>query len=91
MPNGVGVPGMQPALTTSAVIAGDSARLIDVLLKGPAAVLPADREKFSNVMPPYGAAYSDADIAGVINFLRQNFAKDALAVTAEQVAARRGK
>ena len=91
MPNGGGVPGMQPTLATSAVVAGDSARLIDVLLKGPAAVLSADREKFSNVMPPFGAVYSDADVAGVINFLRQNFAKGVAVVTAEEVAARRGK
>src|SRR5258708_11541707 len=48
--------------------------LINVLLKGPAAVLPADREKFNNVMPPFGAVYNDADIASVISYLRKNFA-----------------
>ena len=88
MPNGSGVPGMQPALAGSAVVAGDPARLIDVLLKGPAAVLPADREKFSNVMPPF-AVLSDADLASVITYLRKNFAPRTSDVTPAQVAARR--
>lgn len=88
MPNGSGVPGMQPSLMNNAVIAGDSKRLIDVLLKGPAAVLPADREKFSNVMPPF-SILSDSDIASVITYLRKNFAPSAPPVTAGQVAAQR--
>lgn len=88
MPNGMGVPGMQPSLAGSAVVAGDTNRLIDVVLKGPAAVLPANREKFSVVMPPF-AVFNDADVAGVINFLRKNFAPTAPEVTAAQVAARR--
>lgn len=88
MPNGSGVPGMQPALAGSAVVAGDPTRLIDVLLKGPAAVLPADREKFSNVMPPF-AVLSDADLASVITYLRKNFAPRSSDVTPAQVTARR--
>lgn len=88
MPNGSGVAGMQPALTTSAIVAGDTNRLIDVLLQGPAAVLPADREKFSNVMPPFGVL-SDADLASVISYLRKNFAKGSPDVTPAQIAARR--
>jgi glucose/arabinose dehydrogenase/mono/diheme cytochrome c family protein len=88
MPNGTGVPGMQPSLAGSAVVSGNTNRLIDVVLKGPAAVLPADREKFSNVMPPF-AVFNDADVAGVVNFLRKNFAPATPEVTAAQVAARR--
>jgi mono/diheme cytochrome c family protein len=88
MPNGSGVPGMQPALSGNAIVSGDTNRLIDVILRGPAAVLPAGREKFSNVMPPF-AVLGDADIAGVLTYLRQNFAPGAAAVTPAQVAARR--
>jgi mono/diheme cytochrome c family protein len=91
MPNGSGVPAMQPALAGSKVVAGDPTRLIDVLLKGPAAVLPADREKFQNAMPPYGAAYGDADLASVISYIRKKFASGASAVTPAQVAAERAK
>jgi glucose/arabinose dehydrogenase/cytochrome c5 len=88
MPSGSGVPGMQPALAGSPVVGGDTNRLINVLLKGPAAVLPPDREKFSNVMPPF-AVFSDADIASVITYLRKNFAPGTPEVTAAQVAAQR--
>jgi glucose/arabinose dehydrogenase/cytochrome c5 len=90
MPSGSGVPGMQPALTNNAIVSGDSNRLIDVLLKGPAAVLPPDREKFSNIMPPF-SILSDADIASVITYLRKNFAPTAPEVTPAQVAAQRTK
>lgn len=90
MPNGSGVPNMQPALAGSPVVAGDSDRLINVLLRGPAAVLPPDRPKFGGAMPPFNI-YTDADIASVINYLRSNFATNAPKVTAEQVAAQRAK
>jgi glucose/arabinose dehydrogenase/mono/diheme cytochrome c family protein len=88
MPNGSGVPGMQPALIGSSAISGDPTRLIDILLQGPAAVLPADREKFSNVMPPF-AVLNDADLASVMTYLRKNFAPGSAEITAAQVAARR--
>jgi mono/diheme cytochrome c family protein len=91
MPNGSGVPGMQPPLAGSAVIAGDSDRLINVILKGPAAVLPADRPKYQNVMPPFGPVYHDYDVASLINYLRANFAPAAAKVTTEEVAAQRAK
>lgn len=90
MPNGSGVPAMQPALVGSKVVAGDTDQLIRVLLNGPAAALPADREKYSNVMPPFNVL-SDADLASLINYLRVNFAPQAPKVTPEQVAAQRAK
>ena len=91
MPNGGGVPSMQPALAGSKIIAGDSTQLINVLLRGPAAVLPAAREKFGNVMPAFGSVLTDDDLAGVINYLRKNFAPARAAVTADEVAAQRAK
>ena len=91
MPNGSGVPGMQPPLVGSAVIAGDTTQLINVLLQGPAKALPADRPKFQNVMPPFGPVYKDEDVASLINYLRANFAPNAPKVTPEEVAAQRAK
>ena len=91
MPNGSGVPGMQPALAGSAVVAGDPVLLINVVLRGPAAVLPADRAKFGNVMPPFGTVYNDADLASLLNYLRRNFAPAAPEVTPAQVAAQRAQ
>ena len=90
MADGQGVPSMQPPLAGSAVVAGDPARLINVLLKGPAAVLPADRPKYSGAMPPF-SVLSDEDIAGVISYIRSRFAPGASPVTAGQVAAQRAR
>ena len=87
--DGSGVGSMQPALVGSGVVNGDSATLIKVLLKGPGAVLPADRAKYTNVMPPF-AGWPDKDIADVSNYVRRAFGKPGLPVikTADVTAAR---
>ena len=89
MPDGRGVPGMQPSLAGSAVVSGDPARLIKVVLNGPAQVLPADRPKYQVVMPPFAAAFSDTDIADTLSFVRRAFGNGASPVTAAQVKAQR--
>jgi mono/diheme cytochrome c family protein len=91
MPDGSGVAGMQPPLMGSAVVAGDPARLIRVVLEGPAEALPADRPKYAVLMPPFAATFNDADIAEVLSFARRAFGKGASAITAAQVAAQRRK
>jgi mono/diheme cytochrome c family protein len=54
-------------------------------------VLPADREKFNNIMPPFAGVYNDADLASLINYVRANFAPAAARVTPAQIAAQRAK
>lgn len=90
MPDGSGAGQMQPALRGSAVVAGDPQRLISVVLQGPAAVLPADRPRYSNIMPAFGML-TDQQIAELATFLRQNFGHRAAPVTAADVAAARPK
>jgi glucose/arabinose dehydrogenase/cytochrome c553 len=89
MPDGRGVPGMQAPLVGSAVVAGDPARLIKVVLNGPAQVLPADRPKYQVQMPPFAAAFSDADIADTLTFVRRAFGNGAAPVTTAQVKTQR--
>jgi len=89
MPDGNGVSSMQPALVGSAVVAGDPATLIRVILQGPAQVLPANRPKYAVQMPPFAAAFNDADIAETLTFIRRVFGKGASPITAEQVKAQR--
>jgi nitrite reductase (NO-forming) len=89
MPDGNGVSGMQPSLAGSAVVAGAAATLIRVVLHGPSQVLPADRPKYANQMPPFAAALNDADIAEILTFSRRVFGKGASSVTAAQVASER--
>ena len=90
MPDGRGVPNMQPALTESGIVSGNPRTLIDVILRGPAAVLPPTRTKYSNAMPEL-SALADADIAAVLTYVRQQFGSGAAPVSAAQVAAVRAK
>ena len=89
MPDGNGVSGMQPPLVGSAVVAGDPATLIGTVLNGPAQALPADRPKYSNLMPAFATVLNDADTADVLTFVRAAFGKGASAVTPAEVAAER--
>ncbi len=89
MVDGSGVSNMQPPLIGDRIVAGNPATLIDVILRGPAAVLPPDRAKYENTMPAFAANFSDQDVADVASFVRRVFAHDHQAVTPEDVAARR--
>ncbi len=88
MVDGSGAGQMQPALVGSALVKGDVTQLIRVVLSGPAAVLPADRPKYGNVMPAF-SVLSDQQIADVLTYIRQNFGGGASAVTPAHVAAQR--
>jgi mono/diheme cytochrome c family protein len=87
-PDGSGVATMQPRLMDDPIVAGDPATLVKVLLQGPAAVLPAGRPHYQNVMPPM-AGLPDRDIANVLTFVRKAFGHGASPITAAQVAALR--
>jgi glucose/arabinose dehydrogenase/mono/diheme cytochrome c family protein len=86
MADGSGAGNLQPALLDSAVVKGDPAQLIRVILKGPAAVLPADRPKYSNVMAAFGFL-RDRQIADVATYLRQAFGEGATAIEPADVIA----
>ncbi len=89
MPDGNGVSSMQPPLVGSSVVAGDPTTLIRAVLQGPAKVLPADRPKYANQMPPFAAVSNDADLAETLTYVRRTFGKGASAITASQVAHQR--
>jgi glucose/arabinose dehydrogenase/cytochrome c5 len=89
MAEGGGVPNLQPSLVESSVVRGDPATLVRTILQGPAAVLPADRPKYSNVMPGFAPALNDTQAADLASFLRQAFGGIRDAVTPAQVAALR--
>lgn len=86
--DGRGVPPLQPPLAGSAIVAGDPRRLIDVVLRGPAAVLPADRIPYANVMPAFGTL-DDHQIADLLTYVRHAFGSVAPSIGPEQVQARR--
>jgi glucose/arabinose dehydrogenase/cytochrome c553 len=86
MPDGGGVANMQPSLLDNAIVRGDATQLLKVILKGPAAVLPADRQKYSNIMPPYAALLNNAQAAELVNYLREAFGQNGPEVTANDAA-----
>jgi mono/diheme cytochrome c family protein len=90
MPDGSGVPGLQPALKGSKVVAGPPATVVKVLLLGPEKALPAHKATSGNQMPQFDSL-SDEEIANIVTYVRKTFGKGASAVTPAQVKAQRPK
>lgn len=90
MPDGSGAGQLQPALRGSAVVSGDPERLIAVVLRGPAAVLPADRTSYGNVMPPF-TILEDQQVADLLSYVREVFGGGAEAIARDEVAAVRAR
>jgi mono/diheme cytochrome c family protein len=89
---GLGLPNMAPALKENPIVAGDPAQLVQIVLRGPAAVLPADRPKFgSNTMDSFYYKLSDDQVAAILNYVRHQFGKGAPDVQIKDVASARAK
>ena len=84
MADGTGVANLQPPLLDSGVVKGDTALLIHALLRGPAAVLPPDRVRYSNTMPAFNSL-TDEQISDVLSYVREVFGSKASAITPDQV------
>ncbi|MBK8479125.1 MAG: c-type cytochrome [Opitutaceae bacterium] len=90
MADGAGAGQLNPALVANAVVSGDKTRLIDVILRGPAAALPADRPKFANFMPPF-PKLKDREVADLLTYLRQTYGGTTPVTLAEVAAVRASK
>jgi len=90
MPDGSGVPGMQPALAGNKIVAGPPATVIRIVLLGPDKALPPHKAMSGNQMPPFDSL-SDEEAASVVSYVRKTFGKGASAVTPAQVKAQRPK
>jgi hypothetical protein len=86
MPDGEGVPSMQPALARNGVVTGDARALVALTLRGPDAVLPARRAAYPNKMPAF-AFLSDSDVAAVLTHARRSFGNQARPISTEMVSA----
>jgi mono/diheme cytochrome c family protein len=89
MPDGSGVPGLQPSLRGSAVVQGDVDRLQALILAGPDEVLPAGRPRFHTAMPAFRDRLSQADMADLVSFLRDAFVAPAAAQGTPAIPAQR--
>jgi len=78
---------MNPPLSATSFIKGDSKVLISIMLKG-MSEQEVDGEKYHNVMPPMDYL-TDQEIADVLTYVRNSFGNEGSAVGSEEVKALR--
>jgi cbb3-type cytochrome c oxidase subunit III len=86
--DGNGVPAMNPPLSKTDWVLGDSTRLINVILKG-LKDAEINGETYSNEMPSHDFL-TDKQIAEVLTYVRKNFGNNAGAISVEDVKKQRG-
>ncbi len=94
LPDGKGIPNMAPALNGNPLLARDPVLLIQIVLKGPAAVLPADRPRYgSSTMDSFYYKLDDAQVASILTYVRRTFVKGdkSQPITPKDIAAVRAK
>lgn len=86
--DGWGVPNMQPPIVGGTWVAGDARALALFVMTGGFDSAGRKDSDVHNVMPPF-RQLSDADLAGILTFIRAKFGKGASPVSADEVAAAR--
>lgn len=84
MPDGTGVPRLNPPLAKSSWVVGDKKRIINVVLKGLDEPVDIDGETYQNVMAPHDFM-TDQEVADVLTFIRNSFGNKASPVTPAEV------
>lgn len=84
--DGTGVGDMFPPLAGSEWVTGDPGRAIRIVLHGLQDEVQVKGETYSGVMPAWGAALNDAEIAAVLTYARSHFGNKAGPVSASEVA-----
>lgn len=87
---GLGIPGVFPPLSRSEWVGGDDPRLVvRILLNGMVGPVTVAGVEYNSMMPPFGAMFSDEELAALATFIRDAWDNDAGPVTAEIVAEER--
>jgi mono/diheme cytochrome c family protein len=86
--DGRGVPNMQPAIAGGSWVTGDARALALFVITGGFDSASRKDGGEGNVMPPFDQL-PDADLAGILTYVRNKFGKGASAVSAADVAAAR--
>ena len=84
--DGAGVAGVFPPLAGSDWVTGDPARLVRVLLHGLSGPIMVQGEEFNSLMPAWGGALQDGQIAAVATYVRTSFGHTATPITEAEVA-----
>src|SRR5690606_7626729 len=83
--DGEGDGGRFPPLNESEWVVGDKTRLIDLVLNGMEGPITVKGESFNSTMPKHDFM-SDAEIAHVLNYIKNNFNDKSSAVNENEVA-----
>jgi mono/diheme cytochrome c family protein len=90
MPDGSGVPALQPALRDNPLVRGEAAALVRTILSGPAASAAGGRAAVTPAAHAYGPRLSDEEAASLVTYVRQAFgAVSPAATTSQEIAAQR--
>jgi mono/diheme cytochrome c family protein len=84
---GKGLAGSFPPLAGNPVVTGDAKQVIHIVKYGLTGKIMVGPDAYNGVMPPWGSQLSDAQIAGVVTFIRTSWGNNASAVTAADVTA----
>ncbi|HEV2129922.1 MAG TPA: c-type cytochrome, partial [Longimicrobiaceae bacterium] len=79
--SGMGMPGLAKRLVGSSWVLGDSGRLIRIVLHG---------KEGEMLMPPFGAALSDEEMAAVLTYIRRAWDHQASPIRSQEVQEVRG-
>jgi mono/diheme cytochrome c family protein len=89
MDNGMGVPRMNPPLVNSPYVMGHPNSLIELVLRG-SEFFGATKRGFNNQMASFHAL-TDTEIANLLTYIRNNYAKTGDEISAEEVKSVRSK
>lgn len=84
--SGAGLANVYPPLAKSEWVTGSEARLIRVILHGLSGPIQVGGQSYSSVMPPWGAALDDAEVAAVATYVRSSWGNAAAPVVPATVA-----
>lgn len=88
---GDGNPGVYPPLNGSEWVTGPASRLLNILLHGITGPILVAGEEYNGLMPGWGAAFKDEELAALATYLRSAWGNVASPVTPAEVTALRTK
>jgi len=86
---GLGLPGAFPPLAGSEWVVGKPEVPIAIVLHGMQGEITVKGAKYDQMMMPWGAMFTDQEVANVVTYIRSQWGNNAPAVTAAQVTAMR--
>ncbi len=78
--------GIAPALAGNALVTGDPNKVIHIVKDGLTGAVKVNGKSYNGTMPAWKGILSNADLTGVITYIRSSWGNKASAVTSTQVS-----